>query len=162
MKKTLSLSAAVLLVSMPAYAQTGPAWAWTAGKITNNGSISVKSSTGASTYNAVKNPVGAVAKTNQSAVTQPPTVIIQATSAAGGGYQEAMPLLSWDSNIIPAAPTCPTGYTNVFTASIAKYGNPSAVFNVGGSRYSWGLFSQSGGASVGWMIDVMPMSLGKR
>lgn len=143
-----------------AHAQTGPAWAWSTGKITNNGSVTVRSANGSSTYNAVKNPIGAVAKTNQSAVTQPPTVIIQATSGSSGGYQQVMPLLAYDGSVMPAIPTCPSGYTSVFTATISRYGNVPTVFNVKGTRFSWGIFSGSGSASAGWMIDVMPMSLG--
>ena len=59
-----------------------PQWTWEAGKQTNNGAITVKSISGGTMYSGTQNPTGAVAKTNQSAVTQPPTVIIQAT---GGG-----------------------------------------------------------------------------
>jgi len=57
-----------------------PQWTWEAGKQTNNGAITIKSTNGSTTYSGTQNPTGAVAKTNQSAVTQPPTVIIQATS----------------------------------------------------------------------------------
>ena len=59
-------------------------WTWEAGRQTSNGSITVKSLSGGTTYSGTQNPTGAVAKTNQNAVTQPPTVIIQATGGAGG------------------------------------------------------------------------------
>lgn len=72
---------ALACASAASPAQTGPAWAWSAGKITNNGNVAVKSASGASTYNVLQNPTGAVARTNQSAVTQPPTVIVQATAS---------------------------------------------------------------------------------
>lgn len=80
MKKKLALSLALLGLVQQAVAE--PQWAWEAGKQTNNGAITIKSASGGTTYSGVQNPTGAVAKTNQSAVTQPPTVIIQATSGA--------------------------------------------------------------------------------
>lgn len=58
-----------------------PRWTWEAGKQTNNGSITVKSTSGSTTYSGTQNPTGAVAKANQTAVTQPPTVIVQATAS---------------------------------------------------------------------------------
>lgn len=57
-------------------AQAEPQWVWDAGKQTNNGAITIKAVSGGS-YSGVQNPTGAAAKTNQSAVTQPPTVIVQ-------------------------------------------------------------------------------------
>jgi len=53
-----------------------PQWTWEAGKQTNNGAITIKSTNDSTTYTGTQNPTGAVAKTNQNAVTQPPTVII--------------------------------------------------------------------------------------
>ncbi|MEM8515405.1 hypothetical protein RCH14_004766 [Massilia sp. MP_M2] len=55
---------------------TGGAWAWASGKITNNGSVQLKSANGTATYNAVQNPTGVMVKSNQSALTQPPAVLI--------------------------------------------------------------------------------------
>jgi hypothetical protein len=139
-----------------ANAQVGPAWAQAAGKITNNGSISVKSASGAGTYNAVRNPIGAVAKTNQSAVTQPPTVIVQATS---GGYSEMTPLLAVGNNgVYPAYPTCPAGYTAVWY-SPKPYVSP--VFNVAGSRFNWGMWSANAATQFGWSVDNNPLISGQ-
>lgn len=73
---TLALSA-TLSTAAP------PQWTWEAGKQTNNGAITIKSTNGSTTYSGTQNPVGAIAKSNQNAVTQPPTVIIQATSGSG-------------------------------------------------------------------------------
>lgn len=85
--KVGKLSTVVLLIIIASTARAqGPAWAWEAGKITNNGSVQVKSSNGTSTYNAVKNPTGSSAKINQSAVTQPPVVIVNSTTAPYDGY----------------------------------------------------------------------------
>lgn len=75
-----ALIAAWVALAGPALA-AGPQWTWEAGKQTNNGAITLKSTNGSTTYSGTQNPTGAVAKTNQSAVTQPPTVIIQATSS---------------------------------------------------------------------------------
>ncbi len=85
----LIVKRALLLVMSLLFAQSAPAagptqWTWEAGKQTSNGSITVKSVNGGTTYSGTQNPTGAVAKTNQSAVTQPPTVIIQATGGGGG------------------------------------------------------------------------------
>ena len=75
----------VVLLSAVSPGQTaiaaGPAkWTWEAGKQTSNGSINVKSVSGDTTYSGTQNPSGAVARSNQTVVTQPPTVIIQATA----------------------------------------------------------------------------------
>jgi hypothetical protein len=56
------------------------AWAHQNGSLQSNGSISIKSLSGGS-YAGTVNPAGAVAKVSQSAVTQPPTVIVQATAS---------------------------------------------------------------------------------
>ena len=56
-------------------------WAWEAGKQSSNGAVTVKSISGSSSYTGVQNPTGAVAKINQTAVTQPPTVVVQATAS---------------------------------------------------------------------------------
>jgi len=55
-------------------------WVWETGKQTTNGAITLKSASGGGSYSGTRNPTGAVAKMNQSAATQPPTVIIQATA----------------------------------------------------------------------------------
>jgi hypothetical protein len=58
-----------------------PQWAWSAGQINTNGSITIQSlKGGGTTYSGTQNPTGAVAKVNQNAVTQPPTVILQSTA----------------------------------------------------------------------------------
>jgi hypothetical protein len=79
MMKHIIKSVALLLISAQAFAGP-PQWTWEAGKQTNNGAITIKSMNGGTTYSGTQNPTGAVAKTNQNAVTQPPTVVIQATS----------------------------------------------------------------------------------
>jgi hypothetical protein len=81
MKTFTSLAiACTLAISTSLATATAPQWTWEAGTQTNNGAITLKSTTGSTTYSGTQNPTGAVAKTNQTAVTQPPTVIIQATS----------------------------------------------------------------------------------
>lgn len=81
MKKHILLTVVAWFFSAAASAGVGPAWAWDANKITNNGSVQIKSTNGTTTYNAVQNPTGAVAKINQSALTQPSTLIFQATAS---------------------------------------------------------------------------------
>ncbi len=80
----LGLTLIWLFLPWSVWAAGPPKWTWEAGKQTSNGSITVKSLSGATTYSGIQNPTGAVAKTNQNAVTQPPTVIIQATGGGGG------------------------------------------------------------------------------
>lgn len=70
----------VLAMGMPAAVAGSASWAHQAGSLSSNGSVTVKSLSGGS-YSTTQNPAGAVAKVNQNAVTQPPTVIIQATSS---------------------------------------------------------------------------------
>jgi hypothetical protein len=66
----------------PAPAAAGPTgWAHQATGFQSNGSVVVKSLAGGTSIGAL-NPVGAIAKTSQSAAVQPPTVVIQST---GGG-----------------------------------------------------------------------------
>ena len=62
------------------HAQAGTVnWAHLQSGFASNGSVTVKSLSGG-TYTGTQNPSGTIAKTNQSAVTQPPTVIVQATA----------------------------------------------------------------------------------
>lgn len=159
MKKNIIVALVATWCTAPAFAGLGPAWAWDASKITNNGSVQIQSTNGSSTYNAVQNPTGAVAKTNQSALTQPPTVIIQATSA---GYSETIPFLANNTTTIP---TCPTGYTRIFSWS----GNANTIgttynssqssisviaANVGGSRWSLVMsLDGSGYKRIAWIAD---------
>ena len=74
-------TALVLALTYMTSVLAGPQWTWEAGKQTTNGAITVKSASGGGTYSATQNPTGAVAKTNQNAVTQAPTVIVQATAS---------------------------------------------------------------------------------
>lgn len=69
----------LLSLGSAAYA-AGPQWAYDTGKQTQNGAIIVKSVNGSTTYASTQNPTGAVAKTNQNATTQPPSVMIMATA----------------------------------------------------------------------------------
>lgn len=72
--------AALMLAGAVSAAGVGPKWTWEAGKQTNNGAVTIKSTSGSTTYSGTQNPTGSAVKTNQSAVTQPPTVIITAGS----------------------------------------------------------------------------------
>lgn len=69
------------LIGTAALAGPGPQWTWAAGAQTNNGAIVLKSTNGSTTYSGTQNPTGAIAKVNQTAATQPPTVIVQATAS---------------------------------------------------------------------------------
>lgn len=74
------LTLALTLALTTTLTHAAPQWTWEAGKQSSGGEIIIKSTNGSTTYSGTQNPTGAVAKTNQTAVTQPPTVIIQATS----------------------------------------------------------------------------------
>ncbi len=80
---TIGKLAACALIACMSPLAAAQKWTWEAGKQTSNGQITVKSLSGSTTYSGTQNPTGAVAKTNQNAVTQPPTVIIQATGGGG-------------------------------------------------------------------------------
>jgi hypothetical protein len=54
-------------------------WAHQSGSVQANGSVTVKSLSSGS-FAATSNPEGAVVKANQNAATQPPTIVIQATT----------------------------------------------------------------------------------
>lgn len=77
------LTLALTLALTTTLTHAAPQWTWEAGKQTNNGEITLKSTDGSTSYTGTQNPTGAVAKSNQTASTQPPTVIIQATSGSG-------------------------------------------------------------------------------
>ncbi len=76
MKKITILSALTLCAPLIGAQQ----WTYQGGQQTNNGSVTVKSVNGATSQAATQNPTGAAAKVNQTAVTQPPTVVMQATA----------------------------------------------------------------------------------
>lgn len=124
-------------------------WAHQNGSLQSNGSITVKSQSGGA-YAGQVNPAGAVAKANQSAVTQPPTVIIQATS---GAYVESVPLLVAGSSL----PACPSGYTAAFTKT-GTSNLPNAYVNVAGSRWTLGSLwhTSNGRYVVTWFSENYP------
>ena len=53
-----------------------PKWTWEAGKQTNNGAITIKSTDGSTTYTGTQNPTASSVKVNKNVATQPPVVII--------------------------------------------------------------------------------------
>ncbi len=136
----------MLLLAAAAPAGAGPTgWAHQATGFQSNGAVTVKSLAGGS-YAGTQNPSGAVAKTNQNAATQAPTVIIQATA---GGNIEVIPMLVAGSVL----PTCPTGYNSIFSASgTGPVTNP--YVNAGGSRLTLANYGDSGGwTHTGWFFD---------
>ena len=157
---------AIISLSTATGALADPEWTWEAGKQTNNGAITVKSMSGGTTYSGTQNPTGAVAKTNQSAVTQPPTVIIQST---GGTVPECVPkLVTGDPR--PAIPTCPTGYHAVWSdqstatkagvqdSCPAVSGNYGA-YNIGGSNLNFVAAYNSSNASYRYRMFALSGSL---
>ena len=141
----------MLAGSAPAARAGNASWAHQAGSLSSNGSVTVKSLTGGATA-ATQNPTGAIAKGSQNAATQPPTVIIQATSS---NNVEVIPKLSLNTLTIP---TCPTGYSALWSATSAVHGMEPAIFNAGGTRFSLAPFSvtSSGYQVYGWLVDGMP------
>lgn len=76
----IALRLATLLPALIASSYTSAVdWAHQTSDFASNGAITIKSLSGG-TYAGTQNPTGAVAKTNQNAVTQPPTIIVQATN----------------------------------------------------------------------------------
>ena len=143
----------MLAGSAPAARAGNASWAHQAGSLSSNGSVTVKSLTGG-TYAATQNPTGAVAKANQTAATQPPTVIIQATASA---YNETIPLVVTGTTTIP---TCPTGYTMLFSRSgtgASSSAIPYPVFNVAGTRYTFASWFNGGSTYVGFGTENLPL-----
>lgn len=137
----------LVLIAATAPAGAAPTgWAHQATGFQNNGAVTVKSLAGGS-YAGTQNPTGAVAKTNQSAATQAPTVIIQATSA---GYAEIIPLFV-SGSVPQVAPTCPAGYTTLWSITTpANY--KQIVFNIAGTRFSYGYY-YIGSYNIGFFVD---------
>ena len=99
----------------------------------------MKSLSGGS-YSATGNPSGAVAKANQNAAIQPPTVIIQAT--AGGGYMIATTLARYTGNL--------GGVAGATAKCVAEFGS-GWRFATTGMRFALG----SNGSVVGsWIQDA--------
>lgn len=139
------------LLALPGVTNAAPPqWTWEAGKQSNNGAITLKSVNGATTYNGTQNPTGAVAKTNQNAVTQPPTVVIQSTG--NSGYAEIIPYISVGTTSLP---TCPIGYSILWSGESSVHGMSPKIFNAGGSRFNLtGFFLPSNGYTYyGWNVD---------
>ena len=126
-------------------------WAHQAGAMQSNGAVVVKSLSGAS-YAGTSNPAGAVAKANQNASTQPPTVIIQATSTS---YSETLPLVV--DGLVP--PSCPTTFTAVFSRTgTGAFKATDAAYNVSGTRWSLIGLSVNGTLYAAWVADNPAMS----
>jgi hypothetical protein len=125
-------------------------WAHQNGSLQSNGSITIKSQSGGS-YAGQVNPAGAVAKANQSAVTQPPTVIIQATSSA---QQEARPSVGFGSTF----PACPSGMTASFQMALPSCSTAVNVFNAGGSNLHF--MNLSSNALLGFIMATTPNAWG--
>ena len=115
---------ALAIAAVPAVAGSA-SWAHQAGSLSSNGAVTVKSLAGGS-YAATQNPTGAVAKANQVASTQPPTVIIQAT---GSSNSECVPKTG--NSATP--PACDAGYSSVWSKSGTACISP--ILNVGGTRH---------------------------
>lgn len=148
-----ALIAALVALAGPSLA-AGPQWTWEAGKQTNNGAITIKSTNGSTTYSGTQNPTGAVTKINQNAVTQPPTIIIQATS--GGGQVEVIPMLVVNTTTLPV---CLAGYSIFWSGNSTVHGFSPSIFNAGGTRFSLAGFyaPSSSGTIYGWLIDNAPL-----
>jgi hypothetical protein len=141
------LALLALIDARTAVAQVG--WAQQAAGFNINGAITVNALSGGS-YASTVNPSGVVAKPNQNAVTQSPTVIIQAT---GSTYAQTYPMIVSGTNV---PPTCPTGYTSVFTSFGTGQYSGSPVFNVAGTRHTFGGYTSNGGNYVGFGSDNSP------
>lgn len=81
MKSSITKVALIILAVFSSGAGTAGQvdWAHQNGSISSNGAVTVKSVTSGS-YAGTTNPTGVVAKSNQTANTQPPTVIIKTIS----------------------------------------------------------------------------------
>lgn len=146
--------AGLLAIAATARAAAGPTgWAHQAAGFQSNGAVTVKSLAGGS-YAGTQNPTGAVAKANQNAVTQAPTVIIQATSGSTFSY-------TTDCYIIEFVGHTGAGYTFVgagklngllFTGMLAlanTFGRGSSSFVLGALTGTQGI--ASGGIATPYM-----------
>ncbi len=86
----------MLAVVAPIAVAGSASWAHQDGSLQSNGAVTVKSLSGGS-YTSTQNPSGAIAKANQNAATQPPTVIIQATGSSS--YMVAATRLRYNGNL---------------------------------------------------------------
>jgi hypothetical protein len=148
--RAAAIAAASTLACLPAAAGQVD-WAHQNGRLQSNGAVSVRSVSGTN-YTATQNPSGAVAKATQSAATQPATIVVQATS---GGYAEIIPFLTTGTTNLP---TCPSGYSRIFSATSASFGFTPSIFNAAGSRFSLAGFNipSNGNTFYGWLIDSVP------
>jgi hypothetical protein len=146
-----------------------PTWTHQNGSMTSNGAITVKSLSGGS-YAGTQNPSGAVAKSNQNAVTQPPTVIVQATArpptvAEGAGCNMATDTIGINASQTLIL-TCQSGVwkrtgtsltqVGCFEATITYYGRPASMCPVGyymaGVRISADTGAGNNDWDAGWAV----------
>lgn len=144
MKRWIIIKFLVLLaLAQTAIAAPPPQWTWEAGKQTNNGAITIKSVNGSTTYSGTQNPTGAVAKTNQNAVTQPPTIIVQASGDQIKRIQRGYFNFGWGTVI---------GSATIIAVDPAK----SVVTLLGGyglhgpTGYGWGIWLGLKDATTVW------------
>jgi hypothetical protein len=135
------IAAAGVLAALPAAAGQVD-WAHQNGSLQSNGSVAVRSLSGVNS-SVAQNPNGAVAKTNQSAATQPATVLVQATSGTAFNYQSDCFIMTIGGN----GPWIGAGKidaANKFTGVIALTGKNASTgasnvilsMMTGGSNYS--------------------------
>lgn len=147
-----ALACLLVIAASSSSAASGPTgWAHKAAGFQSNGAVIVKSLAGGS-YAGTQNPTGAVAKANQIASTQPPTVIIQATA---NSYVQAVPLMM-AYTLTP--PTCPTGYTSVFTITSSTF-TGSPIFNIAGTRFAFAYYFYGSTNFYGFLMDGLPTPL---
>jgi len=129
------------MLALPAAA--GPVdWAHQNGSVQSNGAVTVKSLSGGS-YGATGNPTGAVAKANQNAATQPPTVIIQATSSGVFSYTSDCYILTFVGNGQTYVGAGKLDSSNNFTGITGSMGNGGGDL-VMGALMGYSMFNSAG------------------
>ena len=123
----------------------------------SNGAVTVKSLSGGS-YSATGNPSGAVAKANQNAATQPPTVVIQATSG---------PIFNWTTDCYILKFDTYTGQANSYAFGAGKYNATANTFTgilgsavASGSATGTYILSMMTGMAVGGSTNIQTVNCG--
>jgi hypothetical protein len=147
------LAGLIALASTASSVAATTGWAHQAAGFQSNGAVNVKSLSGG-TYSAIQNPSGAVAKPDQSAATQPHTVVVQATTGGFFNYGTDCFILNGPTGgtaIGLGKLTTPTSFTGL-----------AASFSTGsGTGYAGALYliTMAAGGSNGTLPTLMGLQL---
>ncbi len=123
-------------------------WVFQGGKQTNNGSVTVRSVDGSTSQAATQNPTGAAAKVNQTAVTQPPVMVMQATARLPVVVEGAVCNVATDQVAVTSANKILSCQGGTWKGNSAGLGEGQTWQNVTGSRSNGSWHKNTAGRAI--------------